>query len=87
MKFFRIFLVAVLHSGLSHAEKPNIVFMFADDQMWSALGAIEGSQVKTPNLDRLKARGAYFRYAYNMGSYSAAVCASSRTMLVTGKTV
>jgi choline-sulfatase len=66
------------------ADKPNILFLFADDQMWNSLGALEACPVKTPNLDRLRARGAMFTHAYNMGSYTPAVCVASRTMLNTG---
>ena len=69
------------------SAKPNILFLFADDQMWNTLGSIKGCPVKTPNLDRLAARGASFSHAYNMGSYSPAVCVASRTMLNTGASV
>lgn len=71
-------------AGLAAAEKPNILFIFADDQMWNSLGCLEGSGVKTPNLDRLRKQGAIFSHAYNQGSYSAAVCVASRMMLNTG---
>ncbi|MGJ8676289.1 MAG: sulfatase-like hydrolase/transferase [Akkermansiaceae bacterium] len=65
-------------------EKPNILFIFADDQMWNSLGCLEGSQVLTPNLDRLRHQGVLFSHAYNMGSFTSAVCVASRTMLNTG---
>lgn len=65
-------------------SKPNILFIFADDQMWDSLGCLEGSQVITPNLDRLRHQGALFSHAYNMGSFTPAVCVASRTMLNTG---
>ncbi|MGJ8656015.1 MAG: sulfatase-like hydrolase/transferase [Akkermansiaceae bacterium] len=68
----------------AESEQPNILFIFADDHMWSALGCLEGSQVKTPNLDRLRNQGALFTHAYNQGSYTPAVCVASRTMLNTG---
>ncbi|MGJ8692959.1 MAG: sulfatase-like hydrolase/transferase [Thalassotalea sp.] len=64
--------------------KPNVVLIFSDDQMWNSLGLLENSEVKTPNLDRLAAKGAAFTNAYNMGSYAPAVCVSSRAMLNTG---
>ncbi len=74
-----------------HAEstptKPNIVFIFADDYGYCDMGAYGNREVKTPNLDRLAARGVQFERAYNMGSYSAAVCIASRTMLNTGLTL
>ncbi|MFC5051815.1 sulfatase-like hydrolase/transferase [Rubritalea spongiae] len=73
-----------LYSAHAETQKPNVLFIFADDQMWNSLGCLEGSQVKTPNLDRLRHQGALFTHAYNMGSYTPAVCVASRTMLNTG---
>ena len=68
----------------SNQTKPNVVLILADDQMWDSLGLLENSEVKTPNLDRLAAQGVLFSNAYNMGSFSPAVCVASRTMLNTG---
>jgi choline-sulfatase len=68
-------------------EKPNILFIFADDQMWNSVGYLDDSPVKTPNLDRLRERGASFTHAYNMGSFTSGVCVASRTMLNTGSFV
>ncbi|MDB4767022.1 sulfatase-like hydrolase/transferase [bacterium] len=67
--------------------KPNILFIFADDMMWDSIGAFENCPVETPNLDRLAKQGVRFSHAYNMGSYSPAVCVASRTMLNTGSTL
>jgi choline-sulfatase len=67
-----------------NTSKPNILFIFADDQMWNSLGSIEGCPVKTPNLDRLRERGVSFTHTYNMGSFSPAVCVASRAMLNMG---
>jgi choline-sulfatase len=65
-------------------RKPNILFIFSDDQTWNSLGCLPGSGVKTPNLDRLRNQGALFSHAYIQGSFSAAVCVASRTSLNTG---
>ncbi len=65
-------------------EKPNILFLFADDQCHEALSAF-GSEVQTPNLDRLVANGVTFSHAYNQGSWTPAVCVASRTMMNTGR--
>lgn len=65
-------------------KRPNILFIFADDQSHEALGMF-ASEVETPNLDKLAARGATFTNAYNQGSWTPAVCAASRTMLNTGR--
>jgi len=66
------------------AKKPNILFIFADDQCFSTIHALGNDEVETPNLDRLVARGVTFTHAYNQGSWSGAVCVASRTMLNTG---
>ena len=63
---------------------PNILFIFADDQCHEALSAF-GSEVQTPNLDRLVRRGVSFRNAYNQGAWNGAVCIASRTMFNTGR--
>ena len=65
-------------------KRPNLVFIFADDQCFSTVGALNNPEVQTPNLDRLVAGGVTFTHAYNMGSWSGAVCVASRTMLNTG---
>jgi len=67
--------------------KPNIVFIFADDQDYQALRALGNEEVMTPNLDRLVRGGTTFSHAYNMGSWSPAVCVPARTMLMTGQTL
>jgi arylsulfatase A-like enzyme len=69
------------------AAKPNFLFLFADDYSYEAVRAFGHTDIDTPNLDRLARRGTTFTHAYNMGSYSPAVCVASRTMLVTGRSV
>lgn len=69
------------------AAKPNILFLFADDHCFEAVRAFGLTDIDTPNLDRLAARGTSFTHAYNMGSWSAAVCVASRAMLITGRSV
>ncbi|MFC1597836.1 sulfatase-like hydrolase/transferase, partial [Planctomycetota bacterium] len=67
--------------------KPNILFIFADDQCHETIHALGHAEVKTPNLDRLAQSGLTFTNAYNMGSWTGAVCVASRTMLNTGRFV
>jgi choline-sulfatase len=69
------------------AEKPNILVLFTDDQAVETIRALGNIDIDTPNLDRLVARGTTFTHAYNMGSYSPAVCVASRTMLMTGRSL
>lgn len=68
-------------------KKPNILFVFADDQCYETIQALGNTEVKTPNLDRLARSGVSFANAYNMGSWTGAVCVASRTMLNTGRFV
>ena len=68
-------------------HKPNILFIFADDQTFNTLGMLEGCSVKTPNLDRLAEQGVRFSHTFNMGSFTPAVCVASRAMLNTGSFV
>ncbi|MBT3194558.1 MAG: sulfatase-like hydrolase/transferase [Verrucomicrobia bacterium] len=65
-------------------ERPNIMFIFADDQTYESISAYGLTEVKTPNLDRLVERGVSFTHTYNMGAWGGAVCVASRAMLNTG---
>ncbi len=67
------------------AQKPNILFIFADDFAFNALHATGNREVKTPNLDRLVKKGVTFTHAYNQGAWNGAVCVASRCMLNTGR--
>lgn len=71
----------------AEGKRPNILFLFADDLSYEAIRAFGHTDIDTPNLDRLVARGTTFTRAYNMGSWSGAVCVASRTMLLTGRSV
>lgn len=65
-------------------EKPNVLFIFADDMSYETIGAYKMHDIDTPNLDKLVERGATFTHAYNMGGWNGAVCLASRAMLNTG---
>lgn len=68
-------------------NKPNIVFIFTDDQTYTSVNALGNKEIITPNLNRLVAEGTTFTHAYNMGSWSGAVCAASRAMMISGRSV
>ena len=65
--------------------KPNLLFIFTDDQRFDTIGALGNPHIKTPNLDRLAKRSFVFRNAYNFGGNSGAVCIPARNMAMTGK--
>jgi N-acetylgalactosamine-6-sulfatase len=72
--------VLLAHSIAFAAERPNIVFIFADDWGWGDLGCHGHPYVKTPNIDRLAAEGTDFhRFTVASG-----VCSPSRTAVMTG---
>jgi len=73
-----------LLSSTSAKEKPNILFIFADDMSLDVIGSTGKYNCKTPNLDKLRSRGASFSQSYNMGAWGGAVCVASRTMLNSG---
>lgn len=84
--------IMVLFPGFSSKQektqekkKPNILFIFADDQRSGTIRALGNTEVITPNLDILVNKGVSFSNNYNMGGSSAAVCAPSRAMLLTGR--
>jgi arylsulfatase A-like enzyme len=68
------------------APRPNILFLFADDQRADTIAAHGNPHIATPNLDRLAEVGYSFRSNYCFGGNSGAVCVPSRAMLMTGKT-
>lgn len=61
------------------ATKPNIVLIMADDLGFSDIGSY-GSEIQTPNLDKLAAEGIRFRQFYNN-----AICAPTRASLLSGQ--
>ncbi|HKB06302.1 MAG TPA: arylsulfatase [Gemmataceae bacterium] len=65
----------------SAADRPNIVFILADDLGFGDLGCYGQKHIRTPNIDKLAAEGMRFTQAY-AGN---AVCAPSRCCLMTGK--
>jgi arylsulfatase A-like enzyme len=67
-------------------ERPNILFLFADDQRADTMAAHGNPHIDTPHLDALVNRGFSFRRNYTFGSNNGAVCVPSRAMLMTGKT-
>ncbi len=89
--FRNIFAFLIASSSLvqvaASVEKPNVLFIFTDDQSHETIRALGHTDIDTPNLDRLVASGTTFTHAYNMGAWHGAICVASRSMLMTGRTV
>ena len=67
--------------------KPNILFLFTDDQTYEAVHALGNEVVETPNMDRLIQSGTLFTHAYNMGGWNGAICTASRAMIISGRSI
>lgn len=61
-------------------ERPNIVFLMADDQTTYSLGCYGTPNVKTPNIDQLAQDGMVFDNHY----VTTAICMASRCSVMTG---
>src|SRR6476659_3924451 len=81
-----IFILPIVHSiiantsALADANKPNIIFILADDLGYGDVGCYGQKRIKTPNIDRMASEGMRFTQAYA----GATVCAPSRCVLMTG---
>lgn len=67
-------------AGTMTGNKPNIVFILADDLGWADLGVMGSDYYETPHIDRLAAEGLLFDNAYA----AAANSAPSRACMMTG---
>ena len=74
--------MALVPLAAAHADdKPNIIFILADDAGIGDVSAYGCQYGDTPNIDRLAAEGMKFTRAYS----GSAVCAPSRCVLMTGQ--
>jgi arylsulfatase A-like enzyme len=71
-------LTTSVFAGDATVQRPNIVFILADDLGYSDLGCY-GGEIATPNLDALAAGGLRFTQCYNTGR-----CWPTRAALLTG---
>ncbi|WP_367874891.1 arylsulfatase [Luteolibacter sp. Populi] len=63
------------------ADRPNVVFILADDLGYGEIGCFGQKKIPTPNLDRLAAEGIKLTQHYS----GAPTCAPSRGVLMSGK--
>lgn len=83
---FLLLLFSILYFGIPASaqhkpNKPNIIFILADDLGYGDLGSYGQTKIKTPVLDKLAAQGKRYTQFY-AGS---TVCAPSRASLMTGQ--
>ena len=64
---------------MSAAEKPNILFIIADDLGWADVG-YHGSEIRTPNIDQLAKAGLQLHQ-----HYVTPMCSSTRACLLSGR--
>ena len=80
---YRIIMAAIIAfsscSLSAKNDKPNIIVILVDDMGYSDLGCT-GSEIETPNLDKMAVDGALFTHFYN-----ASRCCPSRASLLTGQ--
>ena len=62
-------------------ERPNVIYILADDLGYGDIGVYGQKKIETPNIDALAKEGMLFTQHYT----SAPVCAPARYMLMTGQ--
>lgn len=71
----------VLAAAEPAGQRPNIVFLLADDLGWTGVGCFGSDLHETPHIDRLAAEGMLFTDAYS----ACTVCSPTRASIMTGK--
>ena len=70
-------------SASSHTERPNVVFILADDYGFNDIGyhgREHGSAIQTPNLDKLAGDGVKLE-----NYYVQPICSPTRSQLLSGR--
>jgi hypothetical protein len=75
------FVLIIASATTCAAERPNIIFIMADDLGSADLGCYGQKEIRTPNIDRLAEQGTRFTQVYA----GCTVCAPSRSVLQTGQ--
>ena len=83
--YYNIFLIIFLFISTiacksDENNKPNIIYILADDLGYGELGSFGQKEIETPNLDKLALEGMVFTNHYS----GSPVCAPSRSVLMTG---
>src|SRR5262245_24736583 len=92
-QFLATFFVLVAGGRLMAAadipQRPNIIFMYADDWRWDCLGSVQHEQgdqarfpwLNTPRLDELAKQGIRFRQSFVVNS----LCSPGRACVLTSR--
>jgi arylsulfatase A-like enzyme len=72
--------LVISSSTISATERPNLIWIMADDLGYGDLGCYGQKVIQTPNIDRMASEGMRFTQFYA----GATVCAPSRSVLMTG---
>jgi len=75
------FLFLLIQCFYSFGQKPNIVYIFADDLGYGDLSCYVAKDINTPNIDQIAKQGIKFTEFYSASS----VCSPSRAALLTGR--
>lgn len=75
------FLFLLIQCFYSFGQKPNIVYIFADDLGYGDLSCYGAKDINTPNIDQIAKKGIKFTEFYSASS----VCSPSRAALLTGR--
>ncbi|HWL61922.1 MAG TPA: sulfatase-like hydrolase/transferase [Steroidobacteraceae bacterium] len=74
-------LLPSLRAAQAREQRPNIIWIMADDLGYADLSFTGQRAFKTPNIDRIAREGLFLRQSYS----NSAVCSATRTGLITGR--
>lgn len=80
MKYLFFLALSILGTLEGFGQKPNIIYLMADDQNVGSVGCYGNAEVLTPNMDRIGQKGMMFMRHYN----TTAICMASRATALTG---
>jgi len=78
---FALTFIGLFATGVSAAQRPNIVFVLCDDHRFDCLGVAGHPFLETPHLDSIAADGARLTNAY----VTTSLCSPSRASILTGQ--
>jgi arylsulfatase A len=80
MKHLLLALILASAALAAPPEKPNVIFILADDLGIGNVGCYGSDRYKTPNIDKLAAQGTRFTHCF-----TAALCGPSRALIMSGR--